>query len=257
MCIRDRGYCQSRNLSEIGESSDRVGMSTKREVEIMKHFFSVIICTYNRARLLPRALDSLLAQSETDWEAIIIDDGSTDNTSEVVERYVSICPNIRLFQRSVNRGIAAARNIGIRLSTGRFVAFLDSDDEYAVDHLAVRRKILQNDRDIRMLHGGLQIVGNPFVVDKDNPSQKIHLAECEVGGTFVINRDVFQEVGGFDDIAYAEDSVFFESAVESGVHCHAVSHPSYIYYRNTNGQLTSQQLETNGQLNSSPLTVPK
>ena len=211
----------------------------------MKHFFSVIICTYNRARLLPRALDSLLAQSESDWEAIIVDDGSTDQTVEVVKRYSSICPNVRLFQRSFNRGVAAARNIGVKLSKGRFVTFLDSDDEYAVDHLAVRRSILESNGDIRMLHGGFRVVGDPFVPDKDNLSQTIHLAKCKVGGTFVIGRDVFEEIGGFQDLSYAEDSCFYETAIESKIKCQAVSQTSYIYYRNTHEQLTRQSLRDN------------
>ena len=204
---------------------------------------------------MPRALDSLLAQSESDWEAIIVDDGSTDDTSEVVAKYVSLCPNIKLFQRSVNRGVAAARNIGVKLSTGRFITFLDSDDEYAVNHLALRRKILENNGDIRMLHGGLRIIGNPFVADKNNTCKTIHLAECEVGGTFVIRRDVFLEIGGFEDLSYAEDSNFYETAIESGIHCQTVNHPSYIYYRNTNGQLTSQQFGMNGQSNSSRVPI--
>ncbi|MDG2014753.1 MAG: glycosyltransferase [Pirellulaceae bacterium] len=208
----------------------------------MKPFFSVIICTYNRSDLLPRALDSLLAQSESDWEAIIVDDASTDNTAEVVTKYTSACPNIRFFQRSVNRGVAAARNIGVTLSKGRYVTFLDSDDEYEVDHLAFRRRILVRDRMIQMLHGGIRIVGHPFVVDKDNPRETIHLSRCEVGGTFVIKNEVFQKIGGFDDLAYAEDSHFYETAIESGIQTYAVDHPSYIYYRNTIGQLTSQKL---------------
>ena len=223
----------------------------------MKYYISVIICTHNRARLLPRALDSLLAQSESDWEAIIVDDGSTDHTVEVAERYSSICPNIRLFQRSLNRGVAAARNIGVKLSKGRFVTFLDSDDEYAVDHLAVRRSILSSDDRIQMLHGGLRIVGDPFVADKDKPSEKIHLSKCKVGGTFVIKQEVFQEIGGFNDLSYAEDSYFYETAIESRIHCKAVTHPSYIYYRNTNGQLTSQTFEKNAHSNSSGFPIAK
>ena len=217
----------------------------------MQHFFSVIVCTYNRARLLPRALDSLLAQSEADWEAIIVDDGSTDNTSEIVEGYTSFCPNIRLFQRAVNRGVAAARNIGVKLSTGRFITFLDSDDEYEVSHLSVRKKILQEDSAIRMLHGGLRIIGNPYVADKNDVCRTIHLNDCEVGGTFIVKRDVFQEIGGFEDLSYAEDSHFYESAMEAGVNCLFFKDPSYICYRNTNGQLTSQQFEKNGHSNSS------
>lgn len=208
----------------------------------MNPFFSVIICTYNRVQLLPRALDSLLAQSEGDWEAIVIDDGSADDTAEVVAAYAGHCSNIRYFRRALNRGVGAARNIGIRLATGKFVTFLDSDDEYALDHLAIRKETLENGNKIQMLHGGFRVVGDPFVVDKDNPSKVIHLAQCEVGGTFVVKRDVFQEIGGFDDLPYAEDSRFFEKAVAAGIRCQFVSHPSYIYYRNTIGQLTSQRL---------------
>ena len=211
----------------------------------MKPFCSVIICTYDRASLLPRALDSLLAQSDCDWEAIIVDDGSSDETSAVVQPYLALCPNIRYFKRSINRGVAAARNIGVKLSAGQFVTFLDSDDEYAVDHLAVRKRILLSDAAIQMLHGGIRVVGDPFVVDKDNPSELIHLAECEVGGTFVIRRDVFLKVGGFNDLAYAEDSEFYEKAVSHGIKCQFVAHPSYIYYRNTAGQLTSQEIDSN------------
>ena len=209
----------------------------------MKHFFSVIICTYNRARLLPRALDSLLAQSESDWEAIIVDDGSTDDTHEVVKRYTSCCPNIRLFQRSVNRGVAAARNIGVKLAAGRFITFLDSDDEYAVNHLALRRQILQDDSELRMLHGGFRVIGHPLVPDKNHPQRMIHLDQCEIGGTFVVNRDVFVEIGGFEDLKYAEDSHFYEMAVESNVTCKLVDHPSYIYYRDISDQLTDREID--------------
>ena len=65
-------------------------------------------------------------------------------------------------------------------------------------------------------------------------------------GTFVVKRNVFQEIGGFNDLQYAEDSCFYETAIESRTHCKAVTHPSYIYYRNTNGQLTSDKSEKNG-----------
>ncbi|MEM9409497.1 MAG: glycosyltransferase family 2 protein [Planctomycetota bacterium] len=210
----------------------------------MSHFFSVVICTYNRADLLPRALDSLLAQSESDWEAVVIDDGSTDQTKDIVESYSRHCPSVRYFQRSINRGVAAARNIGVKLSTGKFVTFLDSDDEYAVDHLAVRKQALVGDPSVHMLHGGVRVVGDPFVLDKNDPDKLIHLVECEVGGTFVVRRDVFATVGGFDDLVYAEDSEFYEKARDKGVNCEFVPHPSYIYYRNTMGQLTSQALES-------------
>ncbi len=208
----------------------------------MTPFLSVIVCTYNRAQLLPRALDSLLAQSEGDWEAIVIDDGSSDETQKIVDAYADQCSSIRYFRRVLNRGVGAARNIGVRLAKGQFLTFLDSDDEIAVDHLAVRKQILENNSKIQMLHGGMRIIGDPYVVDKDDPEKLIHLKHCKVGGTFVIRRDVFKKIGGFMDVAYAEDSLFFEKAVAAGTQCQFVGHPSYIYYRDTAGQLTGQQL---------------
>lgn len=91
--------------------------------------FSVIIPTHNRAHLLPRAIRSVLAQTLPDFELIIVDDGSTDETPAIVEEFDD--PRIRYVRRSSASGVSAARNCGIRQSRGEFVAFLDDDDEYA------------------------------------------------------------------------------------------------------------------------------
>ena len=87
---------------------------------------SVIIPTYNRARLLPGAISSVLGQTHSRIELIIVDDGSTDETSEVLEQYGD---RIRVL-RQANAGPAIARNRGIALATGGIIAFLDSDDEW-------------------------------------------------------------------------------------------------------------------------------
>lgn len=205
----------------------------------MKPFFSVIICAYNRARLLPRALDSLLAQTEPDWEAIVVDDGSTDNTVGVVEKFIATDCRIRLVQNKVNCGASAAKNKGVHHAQGHFVTFLDSDDEYTTDHLATRKAILRQDNSICFLHGGVQLVGNPYVVDKDNYARKIHIDDCVLGGTFFIRSDVFEQVSGFDDLRYAEDSKFFERASAAGVKISQTNYPSYIYYRDAPDQLTN------------------
>ncbi len=87
-------------------------------------FFSVVIPTYNRAALLREALDSVFAQEFTDFEVIVVDDGSTDDTASVVRDY-----GVRIrYLRQENRGPGAARNLGIAQAAGRYVAFLDSDD---------------------------------------------------------------------------------------------------------------------------------
>lgn len=88
---------------------------------------SVILPVHNVERYLSHCLDSLLAQTFSDWEAICVDDGSTDGTPEVLDRYAAADPRIRAFHRS-NAGVSAVRNFAITQAAGEYVFFLDSDD---------------------------------------------------------------------------------------------------------------------------------
>ena len=95
--------------------------------------FSIIIPTYNRAAFLPKAIESVLNQTYTDWELIIVDDGSTDNTKKVVSQYGDSRITY-IYQENAER--SAARNNGITHSVGEYVLFLDSDDYYLSNFLA-------------------------------------------------------------------------------------------------------------------------
>jgi glycosyltransferase involved in cell wall biosynthesis len=94
--------------------------------------FSVIIPTYNRADFVTEAVDSVLRQSFKDYEIIVIDDGSTDTTTEALEQYGRTIT----VMHQANRGVSAARNAGIRKANGTWIAFLDSDDEWNENYLA-------------------------------------------------------------------------------------------------------------------------
>lgn len=100
-------------------------------------YVTVILPTYNRADLLPRAISSVLSQTFRDFELLIIDDGSTDHTREVVATYLDD-PRVRFLELPSNAGVAAARNVGIRESAGTYLAFLDSDDEWLDEYLSVQ-----------------------------------------------------------------------------------------------------------------------
>ena len=108
-------------------------------------FFSVVIPVFNRARVLPGAIDSVLAQSDQDFEIIVVDDGSADNPAAVVEDFAD--PRIRVVRKD-NGGGGSARNRGIDLAQGRFIAFLDSDDVFLPHHLAAMRRIVEGQRNI-------------------------------------------------------------------------------------------------------------
>ena len=101
----------------------------------MTHTVSVIITGYNYARFLPAAIESVLAQTRLPEEIFVVDDGSTDDTAEVVARYAS--RGVRYIYRE-NGGVSAARNTGIRESTGDLIAFLDGDDRWLPEKVALQ-----------------------------------------------------------------------------------------------------------------------
>jgi len=109
---------------------------------------SVIVPTFNRAALLPRALESLLAQTRRADEIIVVDDGSTDGTAAVLERFGDA---IRYIREAENRGISHARNTGMRAATGDYLAFLDSDDAYAPRKLELQAAFLDAHPEIAMV----------------------------------------------------------------------------------------------------------
>jgi glycosyltransferase involved in cell wall biosynthesis len=195
-------------------------------------FFTVICCTYNRAALLPRALDSLLGQENQDWEAIIINDGSTDDTYTVAREYLRRSQQIRYMEHQ-NHGVGYSRTAGIYAALGQYCTFLDSDDEYLPQHLATRKQLLLEHPNVDIVHGGVEVIGNPFVADRHNPQNLIHISECVMEGTMVIRRETARGLGGFGTARYAEGAAFMEKARANGCIIHHTDLPTYRYDRTT------------------------
>lgn len=201
-------------------------------------FFSVIIATYNRAKLIARALDSLAAQTERDWEAVVVDDESTDDTLARLANYLRDYPQIR-YLRKPHSGEALSKNEGIRASAGRFITFLDSDDEYEPDHLASRKQILAGNPSVKFLYGGVRIIGNRFVPDKSDYTRRISLDDCVIGGTFCIERNLLRSLGGFRDILVGTDADLFERASIAGINPVETRLPTYIYHHELRDSITN------------------
>lgn len=210
-------------------------------------FFSIIITTYNRANVLKKALDSMLSQTEKDWEAIIIDDESSDDTYSQVLPYLKRNTAIRYY-RNTHSGEAMSKNKGINLSAGKFVSFLDSDDEYNTSHLHSRKTILIEDPSIRFLYGGVYIIGNQFVPDRFDYNKKIHLSECAIGGTFFIERNTLIQLKGFRKIVLGTDADLFERAVKSGISMKETRLPTYIYHHENENSITNMMIRQNSDL---------
>lgn len=204
-------------------------------------FFSIVLTTYNRAKLLPRALESLINQTEKDWELILIDDGSTDQTAEIIKPYLKAIENINYFYQE-NQGFINAKNVGIRKSTGRYITFLDSDDEYHPTHLAKRKQLLKKEENIDFLHGGVKIIGSAYVPDANNPTEKIHLSDCFIGGTFILNKKAVQKLKGFESTALKTDYDFMQRAKSADLKIVKTDFPTYIYYRDSENSITLDML---------------
>lgn len=200
---------------------------------------AVIIITYNRAKLLCRALDSVLAQSEKDWIVWVIDDGSTDNSREVVAEYQKIDSRVH-YHYQENGGEASARNKGIALAQATYITFLDSDDAYETDHLRHRLQILEKNPNIDLLHGGVRIVGNAYVPDRHQPKKLIHLSKCVIGATFFMRPEGFVRLGLYHKMPIGTDADLFERAEKAGYTIQKTAHPSYIYYRDSTDSLTTK-----------------
>lgn len=177
---------------------------------------SVIIPTYNHARYIQRAINSLLEQSFKDFETIVVDDGSTDNTRDIINSYGDSIKYI--YQQ--NHGPASARNTGIEASKGEYIALLDSDDYFAKENLKRKLSFLEGNKHVGWVYSDWQYVdhhGNylergseKFVYSDKKLSGEItkellysrnYISPC----TVVIKRLILDDVGYFDPMIPSQE----------------------------------------------------
>lgn len=189
--------------------------------EKSNHLFSIVIPSYNYAETVPRAIKSVLAQQGDDFDLLVIDDGSTDNTIEVVQGLLDEEDRVFRFIQRKNSGPAATRNLGVDETNGRYLIFLDADDEMTPDALTHYRKQLNNKLDISMLAGGHLSKSpsgrekeHPIVFIPDTPKEKLKafLLDKSFGlsnGALAISREVFDRYRYPDQLRASEDMSMF------------------------------------------------
>ena len=196
---------------------------------------SVITPAFNAAGTLRRAYESLHRQTCPDWEYIIVDDGSTDSTPDVVGEFLQD-ERVRTV-RIGNSGTGAALNAGTALASGEFIAFLDADDEYLPDHLESHAAVLGENPEVDLLWGGTEVVAeNPedaYVPDIVKGHGVIHASECVVQGTLFGRRYVFQAVQYSEDrsIWWQDYEFYVRASAQFGAQ--RFLRPTYRYYRNS------------------------
>lgn len=166
-------------------------------------YFSVVIPAYNRESLIRATLDSVLKQDFEAPEIIVVDDGSTDGTRDVVESYGSCVQLLR----QQNKGPGAARNLGVSRATGRYVCLFDSDDLYFPWTLSTYARVLREQGEPAFLTGQPQVFHDPDELADANTGPETvevfqdYYASCDAwrwfsASSFVVRRDVLVSVGG-------------------------------------------------------------
>ncbi len=222
---------------------------------------SAIIIFLDEARFLAEAIDSVRAQSFGDWELILVDDGSTDGSSEIA-RVASDGDRIRYMEHPghANRGMSASRNAGIAASRGEFIAFLDADDVWSPDKLAEQLAIFDADPAIDMVYGRSLIwheweagaatrdyhfplgvePGRAYPPGSLLPMLIRNKVQTPTPIASMMRRSLVERVDGFEDEfrGMFEDQVFF-AKTHLVSHCH-VDDRSWAKYRQHGNSCTAQ-----------------
>lgn len=240
---------------------------------------SIILPTYNRARFLAAAFESIRKQTFPDWELVIVDDGSNDNTRELVEEFARAVPQPIRYAYQENDGAYGARNTGVEKACGRFVAFFDSDDYWLPHHLQDCVAALDANADVDWVYGagrivdhatGKELAANAFYENgKPRPFLQLPVrqsgnlriiedtaaaVECHIRhGLFcglqksVLRRSLFQSLRFATDYRNeAEDQLFTVRALASGYRLGYLDTIHLIYYvhdENSSGSALNMALD--------------
>ncbi len=181
----------------------------------MNPIFSIIIPAYNAEKTIERTLNSVLKQKFNNYEVIVVENGSIDNTSEIVDKYIS--DYVHLIHSK--KGVSCARNRGIDFASGEWILFLDADDELNCDALTVFENYLNKDEvDIIVAqYEGTPKEKNYFITDKDeylarclnDPTQKCNVTAVLFRRSMINDNNIYFN----ENLTHAEDSLFFINAV--------------------------------------------
>lgn len=191
----------------------------------MKILISIIIPTYNYGAFIERALMSVLPQLSQDVELIVVNDGSTDNTAEVIDRLLQYYPQKFTYITKPNSGAAAARNLGIRSAKGEFILFLDADDEFEANALSLyRRHLSEHPASTMVLAGHYSVYPNGKIKKASPPTlPKTAVARVKaylldrtlsiVAGAAIFHRDIFEKAMFTENLGNHEDVKLFATSL--------------------------------------------
>jgi teichuronic acid biosynthesis glycosyltransferase TuaG len=195
---------------------------------------SIIMPAYNSERYINESIDSVLAQTYKDWELLILDDGSTDNTLQIINEYVKQDRRVKVIHNKKNIGVSATRNKGIKHASGDLIAFLDSDDIWKSEKLEKQIEVIKKESAEFIFTGasyinekGLPYVGK-FEVPKSITYKKLRLHNVISCSSVLLKKNFFQNIKMENDNMH-EDYAVWLRILKLGVVAHGINEPLLIY----------------------------
>lgn len=215
---------------------------------------TVYITNYNYGRYIQTAVDSVLNQTIQDFEIIIIDDGSTDNSKEIIEQYKDH-PQIKIIYQK-NKGLNVTNNIALRVAQGKYIVRLDADDYFRKDALELLSSKLENDDELGLVFPNYYLVdANNEIISKevrhDFDKEVVLLDQAAHGACTMIRTDFLKQVGGYNESYNCQDGYELWVKFTQKFKVSNVAEPLF-YYRQHGANLTSNEnriLDTRAKIN--------
>jgi glycosyltransferase involved in cell wall biosynthesis len=172
---------------------------------------SVVLPTYNRAHWLPRAVESVLAQDMPDWELIIVDDCSTDDTFSVAEDFAARDSRIRVIHNPINRKLPASLNIGFAEAAGKYFTWTSDDNLYRPQALRVLSQALNDHPDVDIVYSALTLIDaddRPIGTRPTLPMRYLTFKNVP-GASFMYRREVHEALGGYNEALFLVEDYDF------------------------------------------------
>jgi glycosyltransferase involved in cell wall biosynthesis len=207
---------------------------------------SVIVPCYKQAEFLDECINSVIEQTFQNWECIIIDDGSPDNTEEVSKEWCKKDPRIKYYKK-INEGVSKARNYGISLAVGKYILPLDADDKIGKQYMELALQYFRKDNNVKVVYCRAELFGNmrgEFHLQEY--SYKKLLTNCMIFCSAFFPKTEWERIGGYDTSMAegAEDWEFWINMLSNGGEVKRIDAIQFYYRRKQNSRISNATLNT-------------
>lgn len=221
-----------------------LSMTKKKDINLMKTCVSIVLPVNNGEKYLSESIESIILQTLKDWELIIVNDGSTDRSGEIIESYCKKDKRIRVIVNTENKGLPESLNIGFREAQGRFLTWTSDDNRYLPEALEHMYGFLHNHSEYKM------VCANMYCIYEDDEEYKeqwcfdgssMYISDS-VGACFMYRREVLDTIGEYDpEMIYVEDYDYWLRILKQYGQIGHIDEYLYVYRRH-GGSLTATKM---------------